>query len=533
MKQRKDSNYCIGGNMKQNQIIFQVNTEEGQDAFHTYQKPVANFYINSIWLNSDQMPQKREMREEHLPEKISVAVIGGGMAGMLTAYQLKQRGVEAIVLEQNQLGGASTSHTTAKITSLHGGYYSKIMKAHGYDVARNYYLLGQESIAEYEKLANELKIECDFEYHPHVLYSKNAKEKIEEEYECLRNLQIPVKFQTESELPFEIAGSVILQDQAQFHPLKFLYGLSNEIDVYPNCKVTQIDSDGTITVNHNQKIITDTIVIATHYPIINSKGFYFTKLHQNRSYVVALKQPKPFEIQNMYIELEEKGHSFRRYRENLFMGVGDHRTGQKENPDYYQQLREEAKRLFPDATIEYQWSNQDCMSLDYLPYIGRYSKHLENVYVATGFNEWGMSNSMVAANILADLIAKKQSDYQKMFSVARHSHGTFGNLMTNGIISAGGLLKQLLKVKQTELSKIGLGEAGIIKYDGKTIGVYKDEAGEIHAIDTKCPHLGCQLQWNASDKTWDCPCHGSSFDMDGNLLLDPAEKNLEKVKKVK
>jgi len=520
----------IGGHMKEKQVIFQINGKDQRESKeHTELEDQLKKKTQSLWRGTARQYSDYECKEDELPENIPVIVIGGGIAGVLTAYQLKQRGIESLVLERNQPGRGITANTTAKITSLHGTIYSKIAKAYGQEAARLYYDSQEAAIEEFASIINTCNIACEYESRAHIMYTQDELSKLEKEYEWIRELGIPVDWVDKTPLPFSVKGGIVFHNQAMFHPIHFIDQLMEGLNVFNGCMATRIDSDGTVEVNHHKEIHADAIVIATHYPIINSKGLYFARLDQERSCVAALEQSGGFDIHDMYIDMNEKGHTFRPYKEDLIMGVGNHRSGDKKAPDYYKQLEAEVFKWFPDAQIKYHWSNQDCMSIDGIPYIGRYSKKLENVYVAAGFNQWGMSNSMVAANIIADLIAGRENPYADLYSPLRHQNGGTGKLLTNGVVSAIHLSKQLIHHKEKEIKDILPGDAGIVKLDGESVGVYKDEQGTLHMVNTKCPHLGCQLQWNASEKTWDCPCHGSRFSIDGHLMEDPAQKDLDGV----
>ena len=513
--------------MKETKILFQLNQIETESLKkQTGTEADSIIPTKSLWESTSTSKDGLIMKAEELPSKTQVLIIGGGMAGVLTAYQLKQKGIDAIVIEKGEVGRTCTANTTAKITSLHGAIYQQITKAYGQEKAKKYYDIQQKSIEDYQAIIQACNLSCDFELKSHIMFATKDEEKLRKEYECQKQLGIPVEWVDHSPLPFEILGGIMFRNQAQFHPLHFLDQLIKNLKVYTNCQATRIDSDGTVEVNHSYQVKADSVVIATHYPIINSKGFYFTRLSQDRSYALALKQAGGFDIHDMYIDMEEKGHSFRPYQDYLIMVMGNHRSGQKKVPAYYKHLEGEAMKWFPKAKVKYHWSNQDCMSLDHIPYIGQYSKSLPNFYVATGFNQWGMSNSMTAANIISELIASGTSEYADVVSPSRNQLSGAGAFLANGAISVVNLSKQLLHIKEDELKQIKKGDAGIIKLEGSTIGVYKDMAGELHMVDTKCSHLGCQLQWNPNEKTWDCPCHGSRFDIEGRLIEDPAQKDL-------
>lgn len=519
----------FGGVMKEKRVLFQIDLKKENHRQTEEQSQVneRKRCTQSIWRKTSAYEDTSIMSQDQLPDHTEVLIIGGGMAGILTAYELKARGIDAIVIDRGEIARSCTAHTTAKITSLHGAVYQKISRAYGAEKALQYYESQQKSIEWYREIIQNCNIACDFEMKSHIMFATEDGNKLKKEYECMKQLGIDAEWTDHAPLPFEIQGGIIFHNQAQFHPLRFIDQLIEGMKIYPHCQATRIDSDGLVEINHSVEVKADSIVIATHYPIINSKGFYFTRLDQERSYAIALRQPGGFDIHDMYIDMSETGHSFRPYQDFLIMVCGNHRTGKKNIPDYYQQLEAEAARWFPGAKVEYHWSNQDCMSVDHLPYIGAYSKSLPNFYVATGFNQWGISNSMVASHVITDLIVHGKSEYEELYSPTRHQLSGAGSFLENGAISVVHLVRQLLHVKESELNQIGTDGAGIVKYEGKSVGVYKDQNGQFHMIDTKCPHLGCQLEWNRNEKTWDCPCHGSRFDIDGHLIEDPAQKDLD------
>lgn len=510
--------------MKEKKVLFEIKESTKEKGYSQEAKELGK-KTESLWNRTEQEVIPNKACSE-LPESVEVAVVGGGMAGMLIGYELTKRGLDAIVLEKDEVGEGSTAHTTAKITSLHGGIYSKLVSSVGEEAAKLYYESQEAAIESFQRIVNNYEIACEFERKSHILYAQHEKVQIEREYECIKKLGIPASYITNAPLPFPIQGGVVFTNQAQFHPLKFLNELAKHVKVYTHSKVTRIDSDGILEVNHKHCIRAKDIVIATHYPIINSKGFFFAKLDQERSYVVALEQPGKFDLHDMYIDLDKKGHSFRTYDKNLIVGLGNHRTGDCKAEEYYKELEGEVTTWYPKVKIIARWSNQDCMSLDSIPYIGRYSKSLEHIYVASGFGQWGMSNSMVSAEVIADLITTGESRYEKLYSPSRFVASGTGKLIANAGVSVLHLTKELLQTSSKEIKEIGQGEAGVVKFQGKSIGVYRDLEDQMYVVDTKCPHLGCQLQWNKNDKTWDCPCHGSRFDIDGHLLMEPAQKDL-------
>jgi Rieske Fe-S protein len=268
------------------------------------------------------------------------------------------------------------------------------------------------------------------------------------------------------------------------------------------------------------------VVVATHYPFINVPGYYFLRMHQERSYVVAIQNAQ--QLNGYYVDAQPDGLSFRNYEDLLLLGGADHRTGNNKAGGSYEHLRKIARRWYPNSQEKYHWSTQDCMPQDSIPYIGQYSEKTPNVYVATGFNKWGMSSSMVSAIILSDMIMGNKNEFAEVFSPHRFNIGASAKeFAKDGFNTAAGLLGRVFKIPSEHLDKIKAGKAGIIEYEDIKAGVYKDKEGKVFVVSTKCPHLGCQLNWNPDELSWDCPCHGSRFDYRGNLLDNPAMEDIK------
>ena len=272
--------------------------------------------------------------------------------------------------------------------------------------------------------------------------------------------------------------------------------------------------------------------MATHYPIINMPGFYFTKMYQSSSYVIAIETNKKIP-QGMYINIQEPIYSFRTAEYNgkqiLLIGGNGNKTGEP-IPDnkHYEQLEKKAKEWYPDCKILFRWNTRDCISLDKIPYIGEFSEFMPNVYVATGFNKWGMTSSNIAANIIVDKILGKKNKYEDIFNSTRmnilKNRWEVKNMVKETVNS---IALNKFKIKEESLSKIKNDNGAIIKINGENVGIYKDPNGEIYAVTPNCSHLGCLLSWNNLDKTWDCPCPGSRFDYKGKNIYEPGIKDLE------
>lgn len=476
--------------------------------------------MKSVWSESCKF-RKREALNKDI--KTDVLVIGAGIAGVLTAYMLKQKGREVVVIDAAEIASGNTKNTTAKITSQHDLIYSKLIAEFGEEKARQYAKANELAIKKYKEIIEDKRIECDFEEKPAYVYSLNEIDVLKEEVEAAKNLGIDAEFVDEANLPFKINGAVKFNNQAQFNPLKFLKGISNELIIYENTRALEIKENLVVTSGGN--ITANNIVVATHYPIMNAPGYYFMKMHQERSYVLALENTS--EIDGMYIDLNKEGYSFRTYNNLLLLGGISHRTGENEEGGSYDELRKVAKKLYPKAKEKYYWSAQDCMTIDGIPYIGRYSSETPNIYVATGFNKWGMTSSMVSAMIVSDMILEKENDFSEIFSPRRFDLSLSINNIANDLIeTAKNFIAQKVYIPSSEIEHIKNGHGGIIEYNGEKVGVYKNKEGKEFFVSTKCTHLGCQLSWNADELTWDCPCHGSRFDYKGRLIGSPATKDL-------
>ncbi|EHK2441228.1 FAD-dependent oxidoreductase [Clostridium perfringens] len=476
--------------------------------------------MKSVWSESCKF-RKREALNKDI--KTDVLVIGAGIAGILTAYMLKQKGREVVVIDAAEIASGNTKNTTAKITSQHDLIYSKLITEFGEEKARQYAKANELAIKKYKEIIEDKRIECDFEEKPAYVYSLNEVDVLKEEVEAAKNLGIDAEFVQEANLPFKIKGAVKFNNQAQFNPLKFLRGISNELVIYENTRALEIKENLVVTSGGN--ITANNIVVATHYPIMNAPGYYFMKMHQERSYVLALENTS--EIDGMYIDINKEGYSFRTYNNLLLLGGISHRTGENEEGGSYDELRKVAKELYTKAKEKYYWSAQDCMTIDGIPYIGRYSSETPNIYVATGFNKWGMTSSMVSAMIISDMILEKENDFSEIFSPRRFDLSLSINNIANDLIeTAKNFIAQKVYIPSSEIEHIKNGHGGIIEYNGEKVGVYKNKEGKEFFVSTKCTHLGCQLSWNADELTWDCPCHGSRFDYKGRLIGSPATKDL-------
>lgn len=432
--------------------------------------------MESVW--------HKNTEKKHFPSldrsiRTDVLIIGGGIAGILCARTLCERGVDCVLVEAEEIGGGITQNSTAKITFQHGLIYAKLLKSAGPEKAKQYLEANRRALNRYRTLCET--VDCDFEEKDAYVYSLTDERKIRNEIDALKRIGYDAAFVPSLPLPLRVAGAVKFTRQAQFNPLKFLYAIARDLPIFEHTRVRELQ--GNTIVAGKGEITANNIIAATHFPFINKHGFYPFKLYQHRSYVIALENAP--DVGGMIVDEAMKGMSFRNYKNLLLIGGGDHRTGKRGGN--WDELRRFAEKYYPDAKEKYAWAAQDCMSLDGVPYIGQYSKKTPHFYVATGFNKWGFTSAMAAADILADKITGQKNPYAPVFNPSRSMWKP--QLAVNAFEAIGNLL--------TISSK-------------------------------RCPHMGCALKWNDAEHTWDCPCHGSRFTEDGRLIDNPATGDLPK-----
>lgn len=424
----------------------------------------------SVWKDGLKLPSFERLEGS---VKTDVLVIGGGLCGVLCTYLLCKAGVDCRLAEAAEIGSGMTGNTTAKLTFQHGLIYDKLMKSRGKDIARAYLDAGERALEEYRKLAG--KIDCDFEEKDAYVYSRRDCKKLEQEVKAANALGFPAEFVEEVPLPFSVKGAVRFPNQAQFHPMKFLAAIAEGLPIYEHTFIRELAPGKAYS--RQGEIQADKIIVATHFPFLNKHGSYFLKLYQHRSYVIALRGAP--NVHGMYVDEAQTGMSFRNYQNLLLVGGGSHRTGKKGGN--WQELRNFVNFNYPEAREAYAWAAQDCMSLDQVPYIGRYSARTPELYAASGFHKWGMTSSMVSAMLLRDMVMGQENSWEEVFSPSRSMLKP--QLFLNG---AEAVLNLLTPVRK------------------------------------RCPHMGCALKWNPHEHSWDCPCHGSRFQADGSLIDNPA-----------
>lgn len=453
-----------------------------------------------------------------------VLVIGGGIAGVLTAYYLTQNNVNTIVVEASGVCSGQTRNTTAKITSQHSACYSKIEKMFSKSTAVAYANANERAITDFEQLIRNQRIDCDFLRTSSYLYTLKNTDVLQNEYAVVNKSDINSHFTTDTELPFDVKLALCYENQALFNPYPFISRLSDYISIFENTRVLKVEDN--IAYCKNAKIKAKKIVFATHYPIVNFPGMYFARMHQSRSYVIAVKNAE--HINSMYYCADKGGLSLRSFQDMLLLSGCSHRTGETLLVDPYEYLYAQAKKYYPDSLLCYQFSAQDAMTPDYMPYAGLYSKSKPNWYVLTGFSKWGMTNSMISAKLVSDMILGVKNPLSSLLSPQRFNISTVKPMLNEVAHALKGLSKTAFYIPADSVSDIRRGDAQVVMYGGKRCGVYKSEEGELFAVSARCPHMGCALSFNKADKTWDCPCHGSRFSYTGELLDSPSQVSLKR-----
>jgi glycine/D-amino acid oxidase-like deaminating enzyme/nitrite reductase/ring-hydroxylating ferredoxin subunit len=490
----------------------------------------------SYWISSTEKTNYPSLNEDI---KVDVAIIGGGIAGIMTGYQLSMEGVKVAILEANKILMGTTGHTTAKLTSQHELIYDKMKTQMGFELAQQYANANETAIKIVEQISAEHNIDCDFSRQDAFCFTQNEEniEKIKNEVDAASDLGISADYVEQIPFHIPIKAAVRFHNQAQYHPRKFLLPLAKEIVnkgnyIFENSRVVEVEENSELKVITDKgfKVSASKIILASHYPFLNKEGFYFARLYVERDYAVAIRAKEKYPG-GMYINAEDPARSLRNLPGQdgeLILVVGEnHKSGQGEDTiNHYYALIDFASENFTIEDIPYRWSAQDCMTLDGIPYVGNFSLNTPDIYVATGYCKWGMSNAIASSVLLKDLIVHGDSPWKDVYSPSRATTGSsIGKFIVENANVVGNLLKGKLSSLPDDVD-LKPGEAQVVNVDGYRAGAYKDGEGKIHIVDTTCTHLGCEVNWNSAEKSWDCPCHGSRFAYTGEVIEGPANKSL-------
>ncbi|WP_227352798.1 FAD-dependent oxidoreductase [Haladaptatus salinisoli] len=470
--------------------------------------------------------------------RVDVAVVGGGIAGLSAAAELKDAGETVAVLEADRVVSSVTARTTAKLTSQHGLIYRELLSRFDRERARQYADANEAAVDIVAERAEE--VDCDFRRRPAYTYvnDPNDRGKVRREVEAARSVGLPASFVEDTPLPVNANCAVRFDDQAQFHPRKYLLALADEIpgdgsDVYEETKATNLRAGRPCRVETERGTVTaDRVVVATHFPITDPAG-YFARQYPKRSYVLALRTRDP-PPEGMYYRSGDPYFSVRPHETDdesfVLVGGQNHKTGQGgSTSERYREVEREARDRFDVEEVVYRWSTQDYTPTDRVPFIGPIAPWRRNVFVATGFGGWGMTSGVAAGRILAEEIAGDGSEWADVFDPGRLPPlGTARKFLSENANVGSRFVEDWVRKPRETRESLAPGDARVVREDGDAVAEYRDEDGELHRLSAVCTHMKCLVEWNDAERTWDCPCHGSRFDSEGEVLDGPAVRNLPK-----
>ncbi|TCI47485.1 MULTISPECIES: FAD-dependent oxidoreductase [unclassified Exiguobacterium] len=499
-------------------------------------------FTNSLWRQHD-----RTLQYPRLESSVScdIVVIGAGIAGLVTAYELQNRGKQVVLLEAMEVGRGTTGHTTAKCSVQHGAIYSKLMQTFNEEMARLYYEFNDEAL-DYLRRQVETGFDIDYEVKDSYLYTIDSSSQLASEIEAYQKIGLnggDATNEVNAVFPFPVQQAAVIRDQAQIHPVKYLNELARRFveaggKLYEKTRATEISQSPRpiVTTSTGRRVQADQVVVATHYPFNDIRGLYFSKFEVERSYIVACETNGPVP-DGMYLSVDSPSRSFRTFndgdRSYVLVGGEGHLSGHvTETRTRYDRLEQFANEAFRAKKSSFRWSSQDLITLDHLPYVGQMFSREPDIFVATGFAKWGMTNGIASGLLLADLLTGHENRFTELLDPLRSKFkpADVGQFLKTNMDTAAQFVKGTLE-KPGSLDDLQLDEGGVVHVDGKKVGAYRDLDNNCHLVSTRCTHMGCGVNWNNAERSWDCPCHGSRFDTQGNVLEGPATKPLHYEKK--
>lgn len=477
-------------------------------------------------------------------ERCEICIVGAGITGITSAFLLSEK-YDVVLIDRHKPLHLTTGNTTAKLTFQHSLSYYDLVMRYGKEKARLYYDAQLEGMKLVKELVDRFAIDCDFKEAPAMVYAKSEEEFDELITESVVYDKLGIPYELLTSLPYGIEGKGALKvyHQYQLDPVKYLSALLEKMDgrvrIYQDTTAIDITENNcgvnTVSTKYNLDITCDKIVVATGYPFFDKSGSYFSRLSPYRSYLIAFPIEESFEEDMMLISNSNPTTSIRfAYEDNqryLLVGGGGHKVGEDRlSHASYREIIDFGKKHFPVTSPKFRWSAQDYVSIDNVPYIGRISDKHSNIFVATGFKKWGMSNGSFSALLINDLIEEKTNVYKDLFTPMRHDVSkNIGNFVKSNYDTAKQMIKKKVFQKKDDLKEIKQGKGGVIEYKGKKVGAYRDFNDKLYLVDTTCTHMGCDLEYNNAERTFDCPCHGSRFNYDGSVIEGPAVKNLKQI----
>jgi glycine/D-amino acid oxidase-like deaminating enzyme/nitrite reductase/ring-hydroxylating ferredoxin subunit len=488
----------------------------------------------SLWLDTAPRTERAQLTRDL---QVDVAVLGGGVAGLTAALLLKRDGASVAVLDAARVGSGVTGCTTAKVTALQATIYSTIRQRNGEEGAAAY---AGASIAGVERLAalvTEEAIDCGLERRAAYTYAAEASERssVEQEVQAAARAGLAVELVDAPDLPYPVYGAVRLGDQVQIHPVRYAQGLAAAVDgdgsqVFERTRARTVDEGSPCRVRTaHGDVRAEHVVVATHYPFLD-RGLYFARLKPQRSYCIAARLASGRPPQGMSISAGSPTRSVRSHGELLIVAGEGHSTGSgKANLERFKRLEAFAREHWDVEAISHRWSAQDPSPYDHLPVIGPYRPGSSRLWVTSGFMKWGFASATFAAMILADRIAGRENQWAETFTPTRLSLRSVPELAGLGAKYARDLVGDRLRPPQAlQAGGVPPREARVVPDGLGKKGVYRDEDGTLHAVSLRCTHMGCLVRFNAAERSWDCPCHGSRFAVDGSVLEGPAVRPLDR-----
>jgi glycine/D-amino acid oxidase-like deaminating enzyme/nitrite reductase/ring-hydroxylating ferredoxin subunit len=492
----------------------------------------------SYWMASAEMPSYPSLAGEI---EVDVAVVGAGIAGLSTAWELVRAGLRIAVVEAGRVAAGVTGHTTAKLSALHTLIYAHLLRSAGAEIARLYAESQQDAIEYVESMSVELGIDCEWERRPAYTYvtSTDQVEKVRAEAEAATQAGLPASFVTRTGLPFSVAGAVRIEDQAQFHPVRYLQGLADAITghggaIYERTRVCRVieGEPCRLSTADGATIRARDVVVATHYPVLD-RAMLFARLVPHRELVVAAPIPAGQDPDGMYITPEHNTRSVRTTSyvdgQRLLIVTGESFTpGTVDVASRYARLTDWTRQHF-SAEATYRWAAQDNHTTDRVPHTGLLHWGARHCYVTAGYGGWGMTNGVMSGRLLAALITGRTLPWASVYDPRRlhprREARTF--LKAQAKVAEHFLGDRLRGLRKGSIQDLVPGMGTVIRIGCDHAAVYRDETGELHALSATCTHLGCLVAFNEAERTWECPCHGSRFAVDGSILQGPAIRPLK------
>lgn len=473
---------------------------------------------------------------------VDVVIVGGGITGITSAYLLVNEGLKVALLEADKLLNGTTGHTTAKVTAQHGLIYDEFIQNIGESKAKLYYQANAEALNFIKETVDEHQINCDYSEQDAYLYATTEKyaRKLEKEAKAYERLCIGGRLVDSIPFDIDIQNGLVMKNQAQFHPIKYLIHLIRIITekgghIFEDTTAVNVETGNqpTVLTREGLRVTGSHVLACSHFPFYEGKGLYSARMHADRSYIIAAKTKKDYPG-GMYISADMPTRSLRSTMingEEMVLIAGEsHKTGQGiDTMEHYKALESFGQQVFGLDDIVYRWSAQDLITMDKVPYIGEITSDQPNILIATGYRKWGMSNGTAAALLFRDMILDKKNTFQSLYTPSRfYAHPSLKNFLVENANVAGHLIKGKIEVPNKRLKDLSNDQAAIVSIKGQRRGAYKDDEGKMHIVDTTCTHIGCEVEWNDGDRTWDCPCHGSRFSYTGEVIEGPAEKPLQR-----